>query len=99
MLVDLLLFVGKVEVLIIGLFYYSFDYFMEVEVMKLVGELLVFLDMFSVYLIVGIYSFFMIYYLILVILLVLYLEFINEIFLGFLFELDVLLIIYELIFD
>lgn len=79
---DLLLINGNVEVLFVGIVYYDIDYFVEVEVIKLIGEFIVFLILFSVYVFVGLYLLFFIIYIMFVIFYVLYLFRVNEIFLG-----------------
>ena len=91
--------VGKVEVLTTGLSYHSFDYFMEAEVMKLIGEPSAFPDMLSAYLTTGIYSPPMTYHITLATSSASYPEPTNEIPLGLSPELDVLSTTYESIFD
>ena len=90
---------GKVEVLTTGLSYHSFDYFMEAEVMKLIGEPSAFPDMLSAYLTTGIYSPPMTYHITLATSSASYPEPTNEIPLGLSPELDVLSATYESIFD
>tara|TARA_Y100001968_G_scaffold288220_1_gene290276 strand:+ start:662 stop:1873 length:1212 start_codon:yes stop_codon:yes gene_type:complete len=96
---DSLALEGKVEVLTSGLSFYNFDYFMEAEVMKLVGGPSAIPDMFSAYLTTGIYSPPMTYHLTMATSSSSYPAPINEIPLGLSPELDYLLTTYETIFD
>ena len=90
---------GKVEVLTAGLSYHNFDYFVEAEVMKLVGEPSAFPDMLSAYLTTGIYSPPMTYHVTVATSTASYPDPINEIPLGLAPELDYLSTTYESIFD
>ena len=90
---------GKVEVLTAGLSYHNFDYFVEAEVMKLVGEPSAFPDMLSAYLTIGIYSPPMTYHVTVATSTASYPDPINEIPLGLAPELDYLSTTYESIFD
>ncbi|MEC9262981.1 MAG: hypothetical protein VYD53_16650 [Pseudomonadota bacterium] len=90
---------GKVEVLTAGLSYHNFDYFVEAEVMKLVGEPSAFPDMLSAYLTTGIYSPPMTYHVTVATSTASYPDPINEIPLGLTPELDYLSTTYESIFN
>ena len=90
---------GKVEVLTAGLSYHNFDYFVEAEVMKLVGEPSAFPDMLSAYLTTGIYGPPMTYHVTVATSTASYPDPINEIPLGLAPELDYLSTTYESIFD
>ena len=96
---DSLALEGKVEVLTSGISFYNFDYFMEAEVMKLVGGPSAIPDMFSAYLTTGIYSPPMTYHLTVATSSSSYPAPINEIPLGLSPELDYLSTTYKSIFD
>lgn len=95
---DSLSTVGKVEVLTAGMSYHSFDYFVEAEVMKLVGEPTPFPDTLSAYLTTGIYSPPMTYHLTVATSSMSYSAPVNEIPLGLAPELDLLSVTYDSIY-